>query len=235
MKVIPAIDIMGGQVVRLLKGDPKNKTVYSDDPADIAKRWEAEGADMLHVVDLDATLQRGSNYKIIKEIAGQISIPIQVAGGLRSREIIEDALGVSPRIVVGTIAFRDRGLLDGVAAKFGKERLVISVDHDNGTVMTHGWQQSAGVGMLDAVRDFAGRGFSEFLVTNVSRDGTLGGPDLDGLKKACKIPGTNVIASGGISNPSDVASVKECGAYGVILGKALYDGKVSVREAKDLA
>ena len=235
MKVIPAIDIMGGQVVRLLKGDPKNKTVYSDDPADIAKRWEAEGADMLHVVDLDATLQRGSNYKIIKEIAGQISVPIQVAGGLRSREIIEDALGVSPRIVVGTIAFRDRGLLDGVAEKFGKERLVISVDHDNGTVMTHGWQQSAGVGMLDAVRDFAGRGFSEFLVTNVSRDGTLGGPDLDGLRAACRVPGIHVIASGGISNSSDVARVKECGAYGVILGKAMYDGKVSIGEAKDLA
>lgn len=232
MKIIPAIDIMEGQVVRLLRGNPENKTVYDDNPLEVAKRWEREGADMIHVVDLDATLQRGSNFGLIKEMANQASVPIQVAGGLRNEKIIEESLEFSDRIVVGTIAFRDVSLLLDMAEKYGRQRLVISVDHNDGTVVTHGWQRSANVTLFDALGDFAAKNFTEFLITNVSRDGTLGGPDLENLQKACKVPGINVIASGGISGPLDVAKVKECGAYGVILGKAMYDGKVSIKEAK---
>lgn len=232
MKIIPAIDIMEGQVVRLLRGNPENKTVYDDNPLEVAKRWEREGADMIHVVDLDATLQRGSNFGLIKEMANQASVPIQVAGGLRNEKIIEESLEFSDRIVVGTIAFRDVSLLLDMAEKYGRQRLVISVDHNDGTVVTHGWQRSTNVTLFDALGDFAAKNFTEFLITNVSRDGTLGGPDLENLQKACKVPGINVIASGGISGPLDVAKVKECGAYGVILGKAMYDGKVSIKEAK---
>lgn len=232
MRIIPAIDIMEGQVVRLLRGNPENKTVYDDNPLEVAKRWEREGADMIHVVDLDATLQRGSNFGLIKEMANQASVPIQVAGGLRNEKIIEESLEFSDRIVVGTIAFRDVSLLLDMAEKYGRQRLVISVDHNDGTVVTHGWQQSTNVTLFDALGDFAAKNFTEFLITNVSRDGTLGGPDLENLQKACKVPGINVIASGGISGPLDVAKVKECGAYGVILGKAMYDGKVSIKEAK---
>lgn len=235
VKVIPAIDLMEGQVVRLLKGDPKNKTVYSSDPLDIAKKWEKEGADMLHVVDLDATLARGNNFEMIRSIAEGASVPVQVAGGLRSKNLIAESLGFSSRIVVGTVAFKDRALLLDSAETFGRDRIVISVDHVDGNVVTHGWQKTANIKLFDALRDFAESGFTEFLLTNVSKDGTLQGPDIENLQKACQMPKINVIASGGISGPDDIAKVKECGAYGVILGKALYDGKVSVQEAKRLA
>lgn len=235
MKIIPAIDLMDGQVVRLFKGDPNNKTVYSNNPQEVAKKWENAGADMIHLVDLDATLQRGSNFEIIKKIVKDTSIPVQVAGGLRSRNIIEESLEFAQRIVVGTIAFTDVALLLDMAEMFGKERIVLSVDHNDGTVVINGWQQSTSVRLDDAIRDFAAKNFTEFLVTNVSRDGTLQGPDLENLQTVCSVSNINVIASGGISQPSDIPKVKKSGAYGVILGKALYDGKISIEEAKKLA
>lgn len=235
MKVIPAIDLMEGQVVRLYQGKPENKTVYSNDPKGVAKKWEKAGADMLHLVDLDATLQRGSNLKLIEKIAKEVSIPVQVAGGLREESIISEALGFAQRVVLGTIAFKDMELVSNLATKFGINRIVISADHYDGVIVVNGWQQSTSTNLIDAMRGFVGENFSEFLITNVSRDGTMKGPDLDYLKKACAFSNVNVIASGGISNPSDITAVKQCNAYGVILGKALYEGKVSIEEAKKLA
>lgn len=234
MKVIPAIDLMDGQVVRLLKGKPENKTVYSNDPKEIAKKWEKAGADMLHIVDLDATLQRGTNLELIRTITKEISIPIQVAGGLRTESLINEALDFADRIVIGTIAFKNSDLPSSLIKKFGNERIVISVDHSDGMIVINGWQQETGIRLIDAIQNFTEKNFSEFLLTNVLRDGTLQGPDIENLAKACKI-GKNVIASGGISGPGDILKVKECNAYGVILGKALYEGKISIEEAKKLA
>ncbi|MEM3065490.1 MAG: 1-(5-phosphoribosyl)-5-[(5-phosphoribosylamino)methylideneamino]imidazole-4-carboxamide isomerase [Candidatus Nitrosotenuis sp.] len=234
MKVIPAIDLMEGRVVRLIQGKPQNKTVYSDKPEEVAKKWEKDGADMLHVVDLDATLQRGSNFELMRRISNQVSIPVQVAGGLRTESLINDALEFADRAVIGTIAFKNEDLAKSLMKKFGSNRIVVSVDHDDGTVVINGWQQQTTTRLLDAISSFAGNGFTEFLVTSVSRDGTLLGPDTKTLAAACKIA-KNVIASGGISGPQDISKVKECNAYGVILGKALYDGKISIQEAKRLA
>ncbi|MEM3089470.1 MAG: 1-(5-phosphoribosyl)-5-[(5-phosphoribosylamino)methylideneamino]imidazole-4-carboxamide isomerase [Candidatus Nitrosotenuis sp.] len=232
MKIIPAIDIMEGQVVRLFKGNPNEKTVYGNDPVQMALKWEQQGADMLHLVDLDATLQRGSNHDIIKKITQSVLIPVQVAGGLRDKKIIEESLQISQRIVIGTVAFKNPELLMEISNRFGNNRIVLSVDHNNGMVVTHGWQQTTDIALFDALDDFAKKGFTEFLITNISRDGTLEGPDIENLQKACKISGINIIASGGISGPADIPRVRECGAYGVILGKALYDGKISIKEAK---
>lgn len=234
MKVIPAIDLMEGQVVRLVQGKPENKTVYSNDPEEIAKRWEKDGADMLHIVDLDATLQRGSNFDLIRRIAQKVSIPIQVAGGLRTEILINDALDFANRVVIGTIAFKNEDLVVSLMKKFGSNRIVVSLDHNDGIIVINGWQQQTATKLLDAISKLAGKDFTEFLVTNVSRDGTLLGPDTKTLAQACKV-GKNVIASGGISGPEDISKVKECNAYGVILGKALYDGKISIQEAKKLA
>ncbi|MEM2785806.1 MAG: 1-(5-phosphoribosyl)-5-[(5-phosphoribosylamino)methylideneamino]imidazole-4-carboxamide isomerase [Candidatus Nitrosotenuis sp.] len=234
MKVIAAIDLMEGQVVRLVRGKPENKTVYSNKPEEIAKRWEKDGADMLHIVDLDATLQRGSNFELIRKITKEISIPIQVAGGLRTEALINDALEFADRAVIGTIAFKNEDLAKSLMRKFGSNRIVISVDHSDGIIVINGWQQQTTTKLLDAISEFAEKDFTEFLVTNVSRDGTLLGPDTKNLAEACKV-GQNVIASGGISGPQDISKVKECNAYGVILGKALYDGKISIQEAKKLA
>ena len=256
MKIIPAIDLMGGQVVRLYRGDPGRKTVYGDDPVGVARGWERDGADMLHVVDLDATLGTGPqrrrpaggdaaeapaaaaapahNAGTIRRILDAVSIPVQVAGGLRSGPSVLEMSGIADRVVVGTLAFEDRGLLASLLASLGPERIVISADHRDGRVVTRGWRRDTGVPLADALAGFAGMGFTEFLLTDVSRDGTLGGPELESLGRACGgTLGINVIASGGISGVGDVKRVMERGAHGVILGKALYEGMVSVREAKD--
>ena len=239
MKIIPAIDLMNGNVVRLFKGDPKNKTIYSENPIEIAKKWESAGADILHVVDLDATLGLGENLQIIKEISSNLSIPIQVAGGLRSEEKISEVLNFASRAVIGTIAMQlkeseQENILSDFIQTFGNERIVISIDHVDGKIVTHGWQNNTGVDIFDATNEFVKYGFTEFLTTNVSKDGTLEGPDLESLRKICSLQNCNVIASGGISKMSDIVDVNEINPFGVILGKALYEGLVSIEEAKKI-
>ncbi len=235
MKIIPAIDLMSGQVVRLYKGDPTQKTIYSDNPIEIAKKWEQNGADMLHIVDLDATLGLGSNLSIIKKIIENVSVPVEVAGGLRDETIVMDTAQISNRVVLGTLAFKDKITLKKLLGKLGPKKIVISVDHKDGEIVIHGWQTGTGIKLIDAIKDFLAMGFSEFLLTNVNRDGTLEGPDLKFLEQACNLENANVIASGGISNVKDVQDVKEKNSYGVILGKALYENKISIQEAKKIS
>ena len=234
MKVITAIDIMNDKVVRLVNGNPNNKTVYSYDPIGMAKKWEKAGADMLHIVDLNATLGTGSNLKIIEKITESVSIPVEFAGGLRTKELIENALQFSSKVVLGTVAFKNKEILEEVSKKFGKERIVISVDQMGGKIVISGWKESTGIELIEGIENFVRLGYSQFLITTVERDGTLHGLDLDSLQKACNIQNVSIIASGGISNLQDITNVKKCGAYGVILGKALYDGKISVEEVKTL-
>ena len=237
MKIIPAIDLMNGDVVRLYKGDPNQKTIYSSDPVQIAKKWEGFGADMIHLVDLDATLGLGDNYETLKEICQNISIPVQVAGGLRDITKIASALDFAERVVIGTLAIQlkqseQESILLEMISQFGKDRLVISIDHVNGEIVTHGWQKNTGLKLEDVTNEFVKLGFSEFLTTNVSKDGTLEGPDIVSLEQVCKISGSNIIASGGISKLDDVQEIKKCNPYGVILGKALYEGLIGIKEAK---
>ena len=235
MKVIPAIDIMGSNVVRLVQGNPKSKTVYSSNPVETAKKWEKAGADMLHLVDLDATLGIGSNFQMIKNIAENVSIPIEVAGGLRTQEIIENVLHFASKAVLGTIAFKNKEVLQKISEKFGKDRIIISADQLNGKIVIGGWKENTGIELIKGLESFVRLGYSEFLITSVERDGTLQGPDLDSLRKACSVQNTRIIASGGISSLQDTISVKKCGVSSVILGKALYDGKISIEEVKTIA
>ena len=232
MKIIPAIDLMEGKVVRLYKGDPSKKTIYSENPLEIAKKWESAGADMIHLVDLDATLGSGSNFDSLKNIVESVKIPVQVAGGFRSEKTIEEALKFATRVVIGTLAFKDKTALDGLLAKYGNEKLVISVDHNDGLIVVNGWQETTKIPLIEAVNDFKKMGFSEYLSTSITRDGTLQGPDLEPLKRINEIDGGNLIVSGGISNIGDVIKVKELNPFGVILGKALYENQVTIEEAK---
>ena len=234
MKIIPAIDLMEGKVVRLYKGDPNKKSIYSENPLEVAKKWESAGADMIHLVDLDATLGSGSNFDSLKSIAESIKIPVQVAGGLRNETIIEDALKFATRVVIGTLAFKDKTMLGRLLATYGNEKLVISVDHNDGLIAVNGWQQTTKIPLIDAVNDFRKMGFSEYLSTSIVRDGTLQGPDLKPLKRINEIDGVNLIVSGGISNIDDVINVKELNPFGVILGKALYENQVTIEEAKGI-
>jgi len=237
MKIIPAIDLINGEVVRLIQGDPKQKTVYSDNPVQIAKKWEDAGADMLHLVDLDATLGLGENYDTVKKICENVSIPVQVAGGLRDIKKISAVLNFAQRVVIGTLVMQlkqseQESILLEMVSQFGKDKLVVSIDHVDGEIVTHGWQKNTGLKLQDVTNEFVKDGFSEFLTTNVSKDGTLQGPDIISLKEVCQINGTNIIASGGISKLDDVQDVKKYNPYGVILGKALYEGLISIEEAK---
>jgi len=237
MKIIPAIDLMEGKVVRLYKGDPGKKTIYSDDPLGIAKKWESAGADMIHLVDLDATLGLGSNFELIQKIAKSVNIPVEVAGGFRNKTLIENALGFAQRVVIGTLAFLpdQKRTLTELRAKYGNEKLVISVDHNDGKIVTRGWKENTGLELVSIVKKLAKNGFTEFLSTSINRDGTLQGPDLKWLQQINEIRNVNVIASGGISNIEDVMSVKKLNPFGVILGKALYENKISIEEAKKIA
>ena len=235
MKIIPAIDLMEGAVVRLIKGQPEKKTIYSDEPLKIAKQWEKSGADLIHLVDLDATLGRGSNWELVKKVIKELSIPVQVAGGLRDESIITEALNIASKVVLGTLAFKNKQILKKLLSNFGSDRMVISVDHIDGNIVVDGWQKNTGINLIDGINNFLEMGFSEFLLTNVNRDGTLQGPDLEFLRKACSIKYTKIIASGGLSNIADIIQVKKCNAYGVILGKALYENKISIEEAKKIA
>lgn len=236
MKVIPSIDLMNGNVVRLVRGDPANKVVYSDNPIETARKWEAAGADMLHVVDLDATLRTGiNNNEIVFKIIDSVKIPVQVAGGIRSINAINEMLNKNAaKVVLGTIAYKEPDSIRQIAKK-KIEKLVISIDQNNGRVMIDGWREASSYGIVDAINLFMSMGIREFLLTSIDRDGTLNGPDVMTLSLASSFANSLIIASGGISSLEDIIRVRSAGCYSVILGKAVYEGKISIERVKAIA
>lgn len=235
MIVIPAIDLLDGKVVRLVKGDPDNPTVYSDNPVEVAERWAAEGAEMLHIVDLDASLQTGNNNrKMIYKIAASIQIPVQAAGGIRSVEIINEMLKNVNKIVLGTIAFQEPDLI-GKMTKKKKGRIILAVDYRDGTVVVNGWKERTNFSIQDAIYDFQTVGITEFLLTSVEKDGTLSGLDFSSLRYASTFPDIKIIASGGVSSLEDILRARTAGCSSIILGKALYDRRISISHARALA
>ena len=234
MKVLAAIDLLEGNVVRLIKGEPANRVSYSTDPVATAIKWQSAGADMLHVVDLDAALQKGTNSQIVNNILSTVKVPVQVAGGIRSPADVDELISKNAaKVVLGTMAYSDSEAA-GKLAKKHPGKIVVSVDHKDGQVMVKGWTESAGVTVQDAVSRFRSIGIVEFLLTSIERDGTLSGPDLVALSQAA-ISGAKIIASGGVSSIEDVIRVKNAGSSSVILGKALYDGLVSIERARTVA
>ena len=236
MKVIPSIDLMNGNVVRLVRGDPANKVVYSDNPIETARKWEAAGADMLHVVDLNATLRTGiNNNEIVFKIIDSVKIPVQVAGGIRSINAINEMLNKNAaKVVLGTIAYKEPDSIRQIAKK-KVEKLVISIDQNNGRVMIDGWREASSYGIVDAINLFMSMGIRDFLLTSIDRDGTLNGPDVMTLSLASSFVNSLIIASGGISSLEDIIRVRSAGCHSVILGKAVYEGKISIERAKAIA
>jgi phosphoribosylformimino-5-aminoimidazole carboxamide ribotide isomerase len=232
MKVIAAVDIMGGRVVRLVRGNPDDKVEYSNDPVETARKWETVGADMLHIVDLDAAFSTGSNSELITKISQSVRIPLQVAGGIRSLEKAEEMLSMASRIVIGTMAYREPEVIRKLVKK-NADRVTISVDQIDGMVMVRGWKESAGTTVADAISQFLAIGVDEFLLTSIDRDGTLQGPDIKTLADAAM--SARIIASGGISSIEDVIKIRSTGCSSVIIGKAMYDGKVSIEKVKAVA
>ena len=236
MHVIPAVDIMDGNVVRLVKGNPADKVVYGNDPVETAKKWERAGADLLHVVDLDATLRTGrNNTEFVSRIIHAVKIPVEVAGGIRSIPAVNEMFHKNAaRVVLGTMAYKNPESVRKLAKK-NQNKIVVSLDQNNGIVMIDGWRETTGSRVIDSMIFFMEMGIKEFLLTSVDRDGMMNGPDITMLSSAASFTSANIIASGGISSIEDAIKVRNIGCSAVILGKALYEGKLSVEKVKAIS
>lgn len=230
MIIFPAIDIRDGKCVRLIQGRADQQTVYYQDPIEVAKLWEAQGATYLHVVDLDGAFgQEASNRRIIKAMIEAINIPIQVGGGVRSvkdaKELLE--MGVD-RVILGTAAIKNPELLDQMLIMY-REKVVVSLDCLNGIVRVEGWTDGSVIDAFEFSLTLKQKGVETIVYTDISKDGMLQGPNFEQLSKIQE-SGLNIIASGGVSCIEDVLKIKDMGIYGAIVGKALYEKKIDLKE-----
>jgi phosphoribosylformimino-5-aminoimidazole carboxamide ribotide isomerase len=234
----PAIDIRGGHAVRLTRGDYANETVYDADPLDAALRWAGEGARYLHVVDLDGAREgRPANLGHVERIAGAVEVPIQLGGGLRDAESVAAALEAgAQRVVLGTGAVESPALIEELALEHG-DRIAVGVDARGGRVAVSGWTRETGEAPSDLVRELSERGVQRFVYTPVDVDGTLAGPDLEGLPAVAEAARGDVIYSGGVGTLEDLAALRDLGLAnleGAIVGRALYEGRFGVADAQSV-
>lgn len=232
---IPAVDIRGGRCVRLVQGDFARETRYADDPAEVARLWESEGAQRLHVVDLDGAREGArANAAVIRRVLRAVKIPVQVGGGIRSvetaRALLEDG---ADRVVVGTRAAEDPSAMADWVATVGADRLVVGVDARDGHIASHAWQTVTDVDVVDFGERLSALGVRRVVYTDVGRDGLLGGPNLETTRALAKI--LNVIGSGGVASIDDLRALAEAGAEGAIIGTALYEHRLTLADALAVA
>jgi phosphoribosylformimino-5-aminoimidazole carboxamide ribotide isomerase len=232
----PAIDIRDGKAVRLIQGDYDQETAYDDDPVVAARRWVDGGARWLHVVDLDgARAGEPVNLDHVRRIVAAVSVPVQLGGGLRDSKKVEDAISSgAERVVLGTAAVRNPEMAEAIAAAHG-ERVVASVDARSGKVAAEGWTEESELGTSEVISALSRRGISRFVYTPVEVDGLMEGPDLDSLREAAKATDGELIYSGGVGSLDDLRALAGLGLDnlgGVIVGRALYEGRFSVAEAQ---
>jgi len=226
------VDIKGGQCVRLYQGDYEQETVFSDDPLEVALKWQAKGAPRLHIVDLDGAVEGElRNLDIIREIARAALIPVQLGGGIRRLETIEKVLkeGVD-RVVLGTAAVENADVVVEACRKF-RDSIVVSVDAHEGQVATHGWRQTTELTALALIRAMLKLGVKRFIYTDISRDGTLTEPNFDAISEVIDSTRAPVIAAGGIASLNHLKMLQKLGAEGAIVGKALYTGDIDLKRA----
>jgi phosphoribosylformimino-5-aminoimidazole carboxamide ribotide isomerase len=233
--VYPAIDLRGGQVVRLAQGDPARQTRYGDDPAGMARRWQAEGAEWLHVVNLDGAFGADSeaNAAALRAILA-VGVKVQFGGGLRDRASLERALAAGvARAVIGTAAVEQPELVDWALREYGPERVVVGIDAREGRVQVRGWANEAALTALDLGRRMRHQGLEWCVFTDVARDGVSTGVNVAATAALARATGLSVIASGGLASAADVWRAREAGLAGVIIGRALYEGQVQLKELVD--
>ncbi|MGA3059480.1 MAG: 1-(5-phosphoribosyl)-5-[(5-phosphoribosylamino)methylideneamino]imidazole-4-carboxamide isomerase [Candidatus Bathyarchaeia archaeon] len=234
MQLIPAIDLMRGKIVRLSRGDPKTAKIYDQfgGPVETAKRWRDEGAGKLHVIDLDAAFSSGNNYDVISEIASNVALPIQVGGGIRSFEAAATLLKSGIRqVILGALAFRDPSAIGKIQEQFGADSVIVALDNKDGRIMVEGWKTATALSIKEALEKFAALGVKTFLITSIVQDGMLSGPDLKTLREAVKFQNAKIIAAGGIGSIDDLNALKQVGVDGAVIGKALYEGIFTLKEA----
>ena len=228
---IPAIDIRGGRCVRLVEGDFARETRYADDPAEMARHWAGEGAQRLHVVDLDGARDGArANAEVIRRVLASVNIPVQVGGGIRSLETAQSLLAEgAARVVIGTAAAEDPEIMSTWVAALGAEQLVVGVDARGGRVATHGWQTVTDLDVLSFCQLLKDCGVKRVLYTDVARDGRLSGPDVEGTRAIARL--MKVIGSGGVGTLENLRQLAEAGAEAAIVGTALYEGRLKLGDA----
>jgi len=235
MQLIPAIDLMSGKIVRLTRGEAKTAKFYDTEfgkPVEAAKRWQEEGAGKLHIIDLDAAFGLGNNHSVIAEIAKDVKLPIQVGGGIRSYETAEKLFqtGIT-QVILGALAFSDPSTISKIQRKFGMNSVIVALDNKEGRILVEGWKTDTAMTVDEALEKYTTMGVRNFLITSIAQDGMLTGPDLQTLSQATLYPNAKIVAAGGIGSIGDLAALKEIGVEGTVIGKALYEGRFTLREA----
>lgn len=234
MQLIPAIDLMSGKVVRLSRGNPKTARVYEQfgNPLQTAQKWQKEGAEKLHIIDLDAALGFGNNLSVITSIVKKVNLPIQLGGGIRSIKDVERLLKLGVKqVILGALPFKKPDELIQIVKKFGSQIVIVALDNKNGKIMIEGWKTKINIDIFDSFDQFLNLGIDNFLITSIIRDGTLSGPDLRLLKEINRNPQMKIIAAGGIGKLEDLMNLKKIGIEGAVIGKALYENNFSFTQA----
>ena len=235
MVIFPAIDIRGGKCVRLFKGDFAQETVFSDKPEEMAAKWEAQGGKFLHLVDLDGALAgRSVNLDVVKKIVETVNIPVELGGGIRTMENIDEvlALGVQ-RVILGSVAVKNPALVKEACQKYG-DRVVVGIDAKDGIVAVDGWGVSGDVEVTVLAKEMAKAGVRTIIYTDISRDGTLAGVNVEATARLARESGVKVVASGGVKSIEDIRALlpyEKDGIEGVIVGKSIYTGSLDLQEA----
>lgn len=235
MIIIPAVDIKNGRCVRLLQGRMDSETVFSNDPSEMAKRWEDEGAEIIHVVDLDGAVEKHpQNINAILKILEAVDVPVHVGGGIRDRETVRMYMGIGvSKVVIGTEAIRNPDLVKGLCREF-PDRIIVGIDALNGKVAIEGWTETTDVEAAVLAKEFEGCGVAAINFTDIHRDGMQTGPNVEETRRLAEKVSIPVVASGGVSTIDDIINLiplKKVGLAGVITGRALYDGTLSLKEA----
>ncbi len=235
MIIFPAIDIKDNKCVRLLQGDFDKVNIYGDNPSVMAKKWEDKGSQFIHIVSLNGARGEGNiNDKSIKEILNTVNIPIQIGGGIRDEKRVKELLdlGVN-RVIVGSIAVKNKELLKDLVKKY-KDKIVVSIDAKDGKVATEGWEEVSSVDSVELCKELEEIGVKTIVYTDISKDGMMIGPNFNIYEKLSKETNLDIIASGGVTTMKDVEKLKEMNLYGAIIGKALYENKIELKEVLSL-
>ncbi|MEI8215627.1 MAG: 1-(5-phosphoribosyl)-5-[(5-phosphoribosylamino)methylideneamino]imidazole-4-carboxamide isomerase [Eubacteriales bacterium] len=231
MIIFPAIDLKNGKCVRLEQGDFSKENIFSDNPLEIAIKWQEQGAEYLHLVDLDGALTGVScNLESIVKIVSALKIPVQVGGGIRTRKQVEELLAAGVgRVIIGTKALSDKDFIKELINDFG-EKVIVSIDAKDGFVAIKGWTEISTIKAVDLAIELKGYGLKTLVYTDIAKDGMMIGPNFHELKNINNLTGLQIIASGGVSTPSDVDMLRQMNVYGAIIGKALYMGTIELQK-----
>ena len=231
MELYPAVDVQGGRVVRLRQGESRRATAYADDPVAVARQFARDGARWVHFVDLDRAFGNGDNRELARRFLTAVAVPVQVGGGLRTEEAIEEMLGWgATRVVIGTKAATDPALVERLLARHGPEQMAVGIDAKDGQVAVRGWTEVFELTALQLAQRVKRQGARTVIYTDVARDGMLAGPDVAGARTIAAL-GLETIASGGVASLDDLQAIRAAGLAGAVVGRALYEGRFTLAEA----